>query len=173
MDAPPPGYTEPVVVCLVEETNEAGETRQVGGFFSVEEATPCYGGYFGRVATPTSTTLRSTSELLTGSGTARRAYTRGMARPSLLSDTLGEQIESDLAGGIPIAVVAQKTGVGRSTLHEWIATGRIERREKPDPLAEVAERQLEQEAPDLTERLRAAEGGLVSVVLDASRRGSW
>jgi hypothetical protein len=39
MDAPPPGYTEPVVVCLVEETNEAGETRQVGGFFSVEEAT--------------------------------------------------------------------------------------------------------------------------------------
>ena len=39
MDAPPPGYSDPVVVCLVEETNEAGETYQVGGFFSVEEAT--------------------------------------------------------------------------------------------------------------------------------------
>jgi hypothetical protein len=30
-----------------------------------------------------------------------------MARPSLLSDDLRERIESDLAEGIPIAVVAQ------------------------------------------------------------------
>ncbi len=39
MDAPPPGYSDPVSCVLVEETNEAGETYQVGGFFSVEEAT--------------------------------------------------------------------------------------------------------------------------------------
>jgi hypothetical protein len=57
-----------------------------------ERRPTCYGGYFGRVETHTSTTSRSTSESLTGSGTASRAYTRGMARPTLLTDELRERI---------------------------------------------------------------------------------
>ncbi len=38
MDVPPPGYTPPVTVYLVEEPNVDGEIGQVGGFFAEEEA---------------------------------------------------------------------------------------------------------------------------------------
>jgi hypothetical protein len=37
MDAPPPGYTDPIIVYLVE-TKETGECAQIGGFLSEEEA---------------------------------------------------------------------------------------------------------------------------------------
>jgi hypothetical protein len=45
-------------------------------------------------------------------------------RPTKLGDAVRERIERELADGIPIAIVAQNVGVARSTLHEWIATGR-------------------------------------------------
>ena len=38
MATPPPDYTPPVVVYLVEEPNQAREIAQVGGFFSEGEA---------------------------------------------------------------------------------------------------------------------------------------
>jgi hypothetical protein len=38
LETPPPDYTPPVDVWLVEEANEAGEFAQVGGFFSEDEA---------------------------------------------------------------------------------------------------------------------------------------
>ncbi len=37
-ESPPPGYTPPATVYLVEEANEAGEVAQIGGFFSEGEA---------------------------------------------------------------------------------------------------------------------------------------
>jgi hypothetical protein len=56
-----------------------------------------------------------------------------MARPALLDDELRERIESELADGIPI-VVAQNAGVGRSTMFDWLATGRVTRDGDPGPL---------------------------------------
>jgi hypothetical protein len=41
-----------------------------------------------------------------------------VARPSALTEERRGRIESELADGIPIAIVAQNVGVGRSTLHE-------------------------------------------------------
>jgi hypothetical protein len=38
MKSPPPDYTPPVAVYLVEERNEAGEIGQVAGFFGEAEA---------------------------------------------------------------------------------------------------------------------------------------
>jgi hypothetical protein len=38
MNTPPPDYTPPVAVYLVEEPNEAGEVSQVAGFFIEGEA---------------------------------------------------------------------------------------------------------------------------------------
>jgi hypothetical protein len=38
VDAPPPDYTSPVLVYLVEESNEEGEIAQIGGFFTDDEA---------------------------------------------------------------------------------------------------------------------------------------
>jgi hypothetical protein len=33
MDTPPPGYTPPIAVYLVQVPNEAGEVSQIAGFF--------------------------------------------------------------------------------------------------------------------------------------------
>jgi hypothetical protein len=38
METPPPDYTPPVEVYLVEERNEAGEIGQIAGFFIEGEA---------------------------------------------------------------------------------------------------------------------------------------
>jgi cell division septation protein DedD len=38
VDVPPPDYTPPIAVYLVEEASETGEVAQIGGFFSEEEA---------------------------------------------------------------------------------------------------------------------------------------
>jgi hypothetical protein len=99
-----------------------------------------------------------------------------VARPSALTPERRERIESELADGIPIAIVAQNVEVGRSTLHEWIANGRVtRRRRRRDPLRLVARPDV---APtdatsELEERLRAAESGLVAEIVRASQRGSW
>jgi hypothetical protein len=38
VSTPPPDYTPPVTVYLVEEADEAGDFSQIGGFFAEEEA---------------------------------------------------------------------------------------------------------------------------------------
>jgi hypothetical protein len=84
-----------------------------------------------------------------------------MARPSLLSDERRERIERELADGIPVAVVAQKAHVSRTTLFEWIAKGYVVRKRKRDPLELVHESPAEREtAPSLDQRLAEAEPGL-------------
>jgi hypothetical protein len=79
-----------------------------------------------------------------------------VARPSALTPELRERINSELADGIPIAIVAQYVGVGRSTLHEWISNGRVARRRR-EPLAlvpDVAEG-TSSSTDSLEDRLRA------------------
>ena len=62
-----------------------------------------------------------------------------MARTTSLPER-HERIESELADGIPIAIVAQNVGIGRSTLHEWLSSGRVVRHSRPmKPLEVVRE----------------------------------
>jgi hypothetical protein len=97
-----------------------------------------------------------------------------MARSSALTSELRERIELDLADGIPIAVVAQNVGVGRSTLAGWLAAGRVARRPHPRRLELVYESPPEgASGPSLEERLAAAEPGLVAAIVKAAERGSW
>jgi hypothetical protein len=92
-----------------------------------------------------------------------------VARPTILTGARRERIERELAEGIPVTVVAQNVGVHKSTVHSWLANGRVVRRPRVDPLGPDA---VDQEF-DLDARLRAAEPGLVGVILQAARRGSW
>jgi hypothetical protein len=99
-----------------------------------------------------------------------------VARPSALTPKLRERIESELADGTPIAIVAQREGLGRSTLHEWIANGRVTRRRRRDPLKlapEIPAEERSSSTDSLEERLRDAESGLVAAIVRASQRGSW
>jgi hypothetical protein len=93
-----------------------------------------------------------------------------MARPSRLTPKLCERIVHELADGVPVNVTAQRVGVPVRTLHSWLAAGKVERRQRPDPLTIAAQ---DPETPDLENRLRQAEGGLLAVVLGAAQRGSW
>lgn len=65
-------------------------------------------------------------------------YDGRVARPSALTPELRERIELELSDGIPI-VVAQNVGVGRSTLHSWLSSGRVVRRPPAGPLELVRE----------------------------------
>ena len=51
-----------------------------------------------------------------------------MARPSSLTPDIREQIESDLADGIPVRIATENAQVSKSTLHAWISAGYVERR---------------------------------------------
>jgi hypothetical protein len=51
-----------------------------------------------------------------------------VARPSLLTSELREQIESELADGVPVTVAAASAGISKRTLHSWLTDGRVERR---------------------------------------------
>ena len=93
-----------------------------------------------------------------------------MARPSRLTPKLRERIVHELADGVPVNVTAQRVGIAPRTLHSWLADGRVVRREQPDPL--LVDATAPPAAPGLDERLRAAVPGLVSVVLQAARRGA-
>lgn len=57
-----------------------------------------------------------------------------MARPSVLTDELRDTIERESAEGIPVVVVAQNVGIGKSTIHSWLGKGRVVRRPPADPL---------------------------------------
>jgi hypothetical protein len=64
-----------------------------------------------------------------------------VARPSALTPERRERIESELADGIPIAIVAQNVGVGRSTLHVALAElAGQEKRPAADLIAEAREK---------------------------------
>jgi hypothetical protein len=62
---------------------------------------------------------------------------------STLTPELPERIESELSDGIPIVVVAQNLGVGRSTLHEWIDSVRVRRPRAKLELVQGALKRLE------------------------------
>jgi hypothetical protein len=87
-----------------------------------------------------------------------------------LTAELRAEVERELAVGHPVAVVAQRHGLGRRTLGRWLAEGRVVRRElvtEPEehmsPVGEVS----------LDDRLLKAEPGLVAATIAASQRGSW
>lgn len=88
---------------------------------------------------------------------------------TLLTDEVRAAVERELASGVPIAVAAQRLGLGRRTLHSWLADGRIVRRAaaspEPDPVPV--------DDASIRDRLDRAEPALVGIVLDAARRGSW
>jgi hypothetical protein len=99
-----------------------------------------------------------------------------VARPSALTPERRERIESELADGFPITIVAQNVGVGRSTLDEGISNGRVTRRRRADPLTLAPETSAEERSggsTDSLERLRAAEPELLAVVVNAARAGDW
>ena len=88
-----------------------------------------------------------------------------MAPPTRLTTELRVDLERQLADGVPVAVVAQRFGIGRRTLTRWIADGHVVRRVDPTP----------EPAPAVTsfgEQFDRAEPGLVGVVA-AAHRGSW
>jgi hypothetical protein len=91
-----------------------------------------------------------------------------VAAATKLTAELRAEVERELATGHPVAVVAQRHGIGRRTLGRWLAEGRVVRREPP---AEPPNPQLEEVSLD--ERLQRAEPGLVASMLAASQRGSW
>jgi hypothetical protein len=87
----------------------------------------------------------------------------------LLTDELRQRLEGELADGVPVTVAAQRAGIGRRTLHRWLADGRLARVEPrpPEPaFDEVVELSL-------TERLGQAEPALVGAMISAARRGDW
>jgi hypothetical protein len=89
-----------------------------------------------------------------------------------LTDERRARAERELAAGAPVAVAAQRIGVGRRTLTRWIAEGRVVRRKlasAPDPVPPP-----EGEQPlSFAERFAKAEPGLVGVIAAAAGRGSW
>jgi transposase len=90
-----------------------------------------------------------------------------MGRSTLLTDELRADVERELAAGVPVAVAAQRVGVGRRTLTRWLARGDVVRRRlasAPEPVADIV---------SLDDRLAPAEPGLVAVIFAAAQRGSW
>jgi hypothetical protein len=90
-----------------------------------------------------------------------------VAAATKLTAELRAEVERELAAGHPVAVVAQRHGIGRRTLGRWLAEGRVVRRERP------AEPNPQLEEVSLDERLQRAEPGLVAAIIAASQRGSW
>jgi hypothetical protein len=98
---------------------------------------------------------------------------RGVARPSKLTDQVRSEVERELALGTPVVVAAQRSGISPRTLSRWLAAGLVGHRPPP---VEPTTPKLDLEPGDddsIDARLRAAEPGLVAVVLESARRGSW
>ena len=89
---------------------------------------------------------------------------------SLLTDELRAQMERELAAGAPVAVAAQRVGIGRRTLTRWLAQGRVVR---PQLASAPADPLDLGPARSLDDRLAKAEPGLVGVIAAAAGRGSW
>jgi hypothetical protein len=86
---------------------------------------------------------------------------------SKLTEALRAEVERELAAGHPVAVVAQRHGIGRRTLGRWLAEGRVTRRQvAPEPNPQLEELSLD-------ERLARAEPGLMAAIPAANQRGSW
>src|SRR5512133_1691644 len=86
-----------------------------------------------------------------------------VAPETKLTAELRAEVERELAAGHPVAVVAQRHGIGRRTLGRWIAEGRIVRRPR-----DVASAQpTSPEEVSLDDRLQRAEPGLVAAIIAA------
>jgi hypothetical protein len=99
-----------------------------------------------------------------------------MGRPTLLTPELRVDVERELADGVPVVVVAQRFGIGRRTLGRWISEGRVVRsRREPGPqtVHGVVNAQPAPIGASPDDPFDRAEPGLVAVVVDAARRGSW
>jgi transposase len=97
------------------------------------------------------------------------SHNRRVGRATLLTPELRAQLERELADGHPIAVAAQRHGLGRRTLTRWISEGLVVRRRlapAPDPEPVPTEELLDA-------KLAKAEVGLVGVIAAAAQRGSW
>ena len=70
-----------------------------------------------------------------------------VARPSVLTDELRDTIERELAEGIPVVVVAQNVGIGKSSIHSWLGHGRVVRCPPADPLQLAPRRQQRRTSP--------------------------
>jgi hypothetical protein len=94
-----------------------------------------------------------------------------VAAATKLTAELRAEVERELAAGHPVAVVAQRHGIGRRTLGRWLAEGRVVRREQAAAPAATGAAAVEEVSLD--ERLQRAEPGLVAAIIAASQRGSW
>jgi hypothetical protein len=92
-----------------------------------------------------------------------------VAPATKLTAQLRAEVERELAAGHPVAVVAQRHGLGRRTLGRWIAESRIVRRRGDVDSAQPTS----PEEVSLDDRLLRAEPGLVAAIIAASQRGSW
>jgi hypothetical protein len=95
-----------------------------------------------------------------------------VGRPTLLDDELRHDLERELAAGVPVAVAAQRFGVGSRTLHRWLAAGLVRRELPAQPVVHDVVHYGADEV-SLDDRLLRAEPGLVAEIIAASRRGSW
>jgi hypothetical protein len=88
-----------------------------------------------------------------------------VGRPTLLTDQVREQVERELAAGVPVLVVAQNAGVATRTLHSWLGDGRVVRRSKLHLVEKTPREDLAQNLRDDDERIEAE---LVGAVLEAA-----
>jgi transposase-like protein len=94
-------------------------------------------------------------------------HNRPVSRATLLTPELRAELERELAEGAPVAVAAQRHGLGRRTLTRWLERGLVARR-RPAPAPEPPA-----DGPSLEERLERAEPALLAAILAASQRDSW
>ena len=88
-----------------------------------------------------------------------------VARPTLLTDQVREELEETLAAGTPVRIAAARMGISKSTLHSWIQRGLIDRR----PRLRLVEDELPDEEDDLAEEDARIEAALVGAVMKAAR----
>jgi hypothetical protein len=75
-----------------------------------------------------------------------------MARPTLLTDHVREELEDALATGVPVRIAAASVGVSRPTVYEWLRRGLVVR---PRPRLRLVEDELPREEEDLREKRRS------------------
>jgi hypothetical protein len=82
-----------------------------------------------------------------------------MGRSSQLTPELRADVERELADGVPVAVVAQRFGIGRRTLTPWIADCRVVRR-RLNPTPQLPPTPV---GPSFVDQFDRAEPSLVAV----------
>jgi predicted DNA-binding transcriptional regulator AlpA len=90
-----------------------------------------------------------------------------MARPTLLTDEVREELEDALASGVPVRIAAASVGVSRPTVYKWISRGLVERR--PKLRLVESESSAAEELPEEEKIERAVIGS----ILKAASGGDW